>query len=279
MINFTLPCFFHNFKLNNYFIDLQRLHPEYFLARVNFNNISGNFPYNYWNGGYNNNLNSSNFTDYQSIFTYIFVPLNFNCSNIFLTEEDLDDAKMNLILELNQTGNNIITVSNFSILKFLQDKYPYYHYNLSREAHLINNFTPEIINSILEKKNFNLIELFPNVDFEFLKKIKNKEKINILIGNKKCYNCRYYTECKINEHINQYNFSNQMKMFNCPIRNDIQFNLTLNDIIEKYIPLNITHFSFDDYIMSNNMNLLNTYIDFFIKDEYKYLVEKNFYKG
>ena len=281
MIYFTLPVFFNNYKLNNYFIQLNHEHSEYFKEEVTFTALSGNFPYNYWFGGFNNNnINKAvGYDDFINCGNCCLAPLRFNCANIFLTNEDLDDVKMNLILELNQTGSNSISIANLTIYKQLKEKFPYYHYVFSREAHLINEFSAEIVNLLQEQNFFSLIEIPESLstNLNFLKEIKEKDKVELMIGNKNCFGCNYFMECKKNEHLNQYNFSEQMLISKCALRNNIKLNITLEDIKNIYYPLGFKYFAFDNYIFNSQINLLDIYTNFFIKDEYKYQVYKNFY--
>ena len=279
MIYFTLPNFYNNYQLNNYFIMLNNKNKNYFKKDITFLSVAGNFPYNYWQGGFNefNNINAS-YEEFNSFLNNSLIPIKFNCANICLTEEDLDDTKMNLILSVNQTGINSISISNLSIYNYLKEKYPYYNYIFSREANLINEFSSDVINILNEQNLFSFIEIPENLstNLEFLKEIEKKDKVELLIGNKKCFNCNYFSECKINEHMNQYNFSNRMLMTKCPIRNNIELNITLEDIKNIYYPLGFKYFSFDNYLFGVENNLLDVYINFFIKDEYKYQVYKNF---
>lgn len=276
MINFSLPNFYFNFNVNNFIIKLNQTNSEYFKEKINFQYAYGNFPYAYWNGGYNNNMaNDAFYHDFIRCPEESLVPISFNCSNIYLYENDYENTMMNLILKENENGINCIELSNIELYNFLIKKYPHYNYIFSKEADLLNPLTPEIINVLSE--TFYMIQVPNNKynDFNFLNEIKNKEKIEITINDKCSHFCQKYNLCKLHEHQAQYNFSGKNNYKNCKERKKYEDNflISLEDIKNIYLPLGFSHFSFDDVISDKQKDaLLFAYVKYFIKEEYQILV-------
>lgn len=272
MIYITLPEFYFNFNIINLFSKLPK---HYFKTDLSFSASSGNFPYCYWNGGFNNN--TSKLALYHSIhqcIDNIRTPIRFNCSNIYLTKDDLDDTMANLILKIGETGSNEIAISNLEFYEILKEKYPNYKFVFSREADLIYPMTSEIINLINEQNIFKFIEI-PEVkvkDFEFLKAIKQKNKIELPINTLCNFDCYSFKNCKYHEHKSQYDYSQTNNYINCSMRQGYdeqeKILITLEEIIEKYLPLGINHFSLAPIMNSQKDSLLIFLINYFVKEEY-----------
>ncbi len=280
MIFFTLPNFYSNTKIINLFYNIHRNFPEYFKEDLVFSFATGNFTGCYWNGGYNNNNNKAAlYEDFVKLVDLISIPIRFNCANIFLEKKDFFDTMSNTILFLNENGSNEIEISNLELYYFLKERYPNYNYIFSKEADLLCPLTENIINLICEKNFFRLIQIPENkaLDIDFLKKIKQKNKIELPIISTCNIGCLNKNNCQLSEHKNQYNYSikNNYKLCNhnkgCHKNNPL---ITIEDIKEKYLPLGINHFYFPDIISDKKDDLIVFLIDYFIKQEYK----ENIYK-
>ena len=275
MIYFTLPNFYFNFYINNFFINLSNEKEEFFKEKIIFYNTTGNFPYCYWNGGYNNNYGKGAlYNDFINCSEKNLAPLRFNCSNIFLKEEDFSNTMANLILNLNQNGSNLIEISNLNLYDFLHEKYPDYNFVFSPESDLILEQTSETINILLENKLFKIISLNENksLDINLLKKIKQKEKIELTVNSYCNINCSNYLPCRYNSHLNQYNYIKENPYKTCDNSINYQYinpYITIEDIKEKYLPLGINHFRLSETISDKNDNLFIFLVNYFIKDEFK----------
>lgn len=268
MIYFSLPEFHFNYKdLMSFF----RLPKNIMKAEVAFSMIEGNLPYTYWNGGYINN----NFGDLilydsiQSMFSaYGNYRLCFNCSNIYLQEDDFEDTYMNLLLSIGENGANCISVSNLHLYEFLKERYKNYAFKLSNDFDLILTMTPEIINALPE---FDLIQIPVHKvnDMDFLKQIKNKKNIEIPVNSLCGTSCIQFRECAYQNQQNQYNFSANNICLGCPKRPLYHKQpplITLEDIVDIYQPLGFSNFSIAPIVGDN---LLTFLIDYFVKDEFK----------
>ncbi len=286
MLYITLPEFYFNYKIINEFKSFSDTKPFLFKTPTTFSAASGNFPYCYWNGGYNNNLGPS--IGYEGIIDnlkYFHVPIRFNCANIYLKKEDFSNVFANLILSLGENGSNTISFSNMELYEFLKEKYPYYEYIFSREADLIFPLAPEVINTILEENKFKLIELpdYYSNNWKLLDNIQNPSKVELIINSHCLKNCPKKLECKYDMHQSQYDFSNFNIHHHCfekiPYHHKNNILISIDEIIENYLPKGFNHFSLAPIWNSFNNELLIFLVKYFIKEEYQtetyqFLLEK-----
>lgn len=283
MLYFILPDFIQNLEINNFFTDLNRSYPRFFKdENIFFTFSSGSFPYNCWNGGLNNNYGEGlYYNDFLTINNESFLPLCLNFSNLLLEDFDFNDVMSNTLLKLCDNGSNFIEISNLKLLKYIKEKYPEYKFIFSKNAHFLHNFTPEIINKIIEQDIFHYISLptIFNNDLEFLKSIKNKSKI-ILTLNYPCnINCKNYNKCIIAENKSQLNYSNQ-SIRSCNKKTDyskIQIP-SIDEIKRKYLTLGINHFEISNFY-DDSYDYIQFLIKYFIKEEYQLQIFNDVFIG
>ena len=123
--------------------------------------MSGNFPFNIWNGGLNNVFDKG--AVYKDFLFYFNnnkdLPIRFNFSNILADDLDFTDAMTNSILEIFNTYNCFIEISNIPFMEYIQKKYSNYNFIFSKEADWIADFSPELINTILNYNKFKITVL------------------------------------------------------------------------------------------------------------------------
>lgn len=279
MIYFTLPGFYFNFNIIN---KITNLNKKYYKFPVAFEAATGNFPYCYFNGGYNNNQGLGTlYNDFIQCGEQLNIPICFNLSNIFIEKQDFTNTQMNLILSLNETGSNMIEFSSFPLYLYLKEKYPNYIYIFSKQAFtLCPDLSAEQIDNLILKNGVDYVSLDErfSTDLYFLETIKNKEKIKIAITSE-CNNlCSQFYNCRIQQHKTQYDFSNFNQYYNCPSYTPYHERkpiLSLEKIKEKYSILGFSHFTLGETIYDEKQdNFILFFIDYFIKDEYKYKVLK-----
>ena len=276
MINFNLPDFYNNLKINTFFKNLSRLKQEYFKFPVNFYCFTGNLPYSFFSGGYNINKKYEKMNT-ECINLQLDIPICFNCSNINLNENDFYDNKLKTILDNNKNGSNFIEISNFDFLKFLKNNYgKYYNYILSSEINLLKELTSEEINILLETDNFKYISLTQkqSMDFVFLEKIKQKNKIEILINSDCDMKCKNWDKCRIEQHDAIYEFSTKNSYQSCFYQSNT--NIPIEVINEKYVPLGFNHFKLSS-VGKTEKEYFIFLLNYFIKEEYKIEVCKRYY--
>lgn len=278
MINFTLPNFYQNFTINNKMSDMTKEHSEYFKTKINFSYATGNFPYCYWNGGYNNNKGDGAFyDDFINTTNLSNIPLRFNCANICLQEQDYINQLANLILQLNENGSNIIELCDIKLLAYLKERYPNYQFCWSKEAvYLYQNeeYNVDLINLLNEKGLFHIISL-PEAwtqQLDLIKQIQKRNSIEVAINTSCNQHCPHYHQCKVHEHEAQYTFSNVNQFQECKEKveyDKIKPLITLEDIQKDYIPLGIKYYGLAETACSDRHDYINFLVNYFIKPEYQ----------
>jgi len=285
MIYFTLPNFYNNINLNSaicaYFGD--PLNHKKMIAPVKFIASSGSYPYSYHNGGINNNKGQLlRYSDYEKIISFGNFPVNtairLDLSNIYLTEKDFDDCMLNTILNTHHNGSTQIELWSIGLLEYIKSNYPNFSYIFSANADIINPINSEIINSLIDSKEFELISL-PikyNRDIEFLKQIQSRKCLELTV-NDICVKCTesQHLECKGQENECQYYYSQKSPITNCKKR--MRYNMrdtvliSLDDIKTIYLPLGITHFKLCEYLHTKNheIDFIFFFIEYFVKPEYQ----------
>lgn len=280
MIYYTLPNFYFNFNIINF---LSRIESKYYKFPVAFESATGNFPYCYFNGGYNNNMGSGAlYDDFNTIGDSLNIPLCFNLANIFIEEKDFSNVQTNLILSLNETGSNSIEFSNFKLYEYLKEKYPNYIYIFSKQAFLLcPDLTAEQIDNLIIKNGVDYISLdeIHSIDIEYLKKIKNKKNIKLSATSECSLDCNNFYNCRIQQHQKQYDFSNYNCYLNCNKCVPYQFRkqiITFEEAHNIYKPLGFTRFTLGEVIVNDIDDFILFFIEYFIKDEYKYDILRGF---
>lgn len=271
-IVFTLSNFFENLSVNNFIIYLSRTCPEVFKSEISIIAASGGFPYCYWCGDINRNYGSgAYYTDFERLYTNSAAPLRFNFANVLLDETDFLNVMGNQILKSNHNGSNLIEISNFKFLEYIKEKYPNYKFIMSKNSDFINPMTIDIINDAIECQVFELIGL-PDYyinNFEELKKIKQRNKIELTVDPICPLKCKNFYNCRITEQKSEIEYSGKSIISSCEKKNlygSSKTILTLEDIEKNYLPLGINHFCFSPYFIPIE-TLFNFYLDYFIKKD------------
>ena len=254
MIYLSLPHMHRSFNFNNFLkehVTENKQNNKIFKVPFEIEMVYGSLPFSYWNGDLNNNYNSINskfllYNDIDLFFQNSFIPVCIDCSNLLLEETDLNDIHQNVILSLGNNSGNYVEVSNLAILNYVKEKYNNYGFVLSKNADLAYPFNSEIINNFIKEDLFYLINLPDRMkqDTEELKKISNKNKIAITIGNR-CCSCdkEKISQCLLQEQENQFRYSGHT-VYNCKYINDYSA-INLLDEIDYYRNLGFSHFKLD----------------------------------
>ena len=256
MIYVSLPDFYLNYNIIN---RIKNIKEEYLKYPVTFSEVTGNFPFCYWNGGFNANYMDSFALNEElnDVINHCQIPIRFNCANIYLQPEDYDDTYANLILAIGENGSNTISISNVSLWNILQEKYPFYSFVFSREADLIYKMDANIVNTLCESGNFELVEL--PICFKKLDKIKQKDKVELLINTN---NIADYDLWRKELHKSHYNFSDGF--YFSEYNNQI---LIPEEELKEYVAQGFYHFAVDSF--SNEQDLANFLVKYFIKPEFQ----------
>lgn len=270
MLNLSLPRVYFANNINNFFKEIITNENYKIKAQINLFGVSGSFPYMYWNGKFNNNIGNGVFRNELEFLSNknINIPIHFDCTNVLLKLEDYYDTFGNIILELFQTGSNLIEISDLNFLNYINTKYPYYNFILSEYYYLQgNDYSKELLNNDKIKyikctlENQELINIIPD-----------KRKIIASI-NYKCFTCPNYSDCNISLQLAQYNYSEKDISKNCLILQNYECP-SLDDLKLIQKETGISHFAIEDNF-KNNQDYFYFLLNYLIKPEYqKDILEK-----
>lgn len=277
MFNFSLSNFYNGHIINRIFLDIASNDRKILKDTIYFNQITGTFPFNSWCGGLNSCLdgNISLYEEIAQCFNNYEKSLRLDFSNIFLEEEDFYNNYNRIMLEHGRAGSTVIEVSNLKLYEYIKEHYPTYNkFVLSSNAWSLMDLTPEMVNTILENQDFQLVSLPPAVaeDVEFLQQIKAKNKIEICVNPLCPLMCKEYNNCVLIENQAQYNYSINSVMSQCGRRFVYSKNKqtkNLEDLKSFYFPLGITHFKLATCQTTQMIDYFIFLINYFIKPEYQ----------
>lgn len=215
MINFVIPDFFYNASLINFLAEKVKYESHSIKAPINISSASGNFPFAIWNGQYNiiqgpaGNIRYFPLKYEYKMIRKIGTPIRLNCSNVCIDESMYNDAHMNVILNECYNMSNYIEISNLDLYGYIHERYPDYRFVFSHNADLIHPFDIDLINSFVSFEQLDKVQLPIRLveDFELLKQIQNKSKIELPVNSLCPATCPSYAECHIRNDEQQINYS------------------------------------------------------------------------
>lgn len=184
MINFYLPNFTYyaqpHGSINLRTIELLEEHPELFYDDIRVGAVYGVFGASHWNGGradISAQADDGVIHEIMDNFNKHGVPLRFTFTNPLITEEHLSDTYCNRVMRLCENGLNEVLVNSPILEEYLRRTYPGYKFvsSTSKCERDINK-----INDALDQYHMLVIDYRDNHDWDFLDKIKDKSKIEIL---------------------------------------------------------------------------------------------------
>ena len=274
MYYFTLCDFFYNYKVINYFITLLDQYPNYFInSDICFNAYEGSYSYFYFNGEFNNNNGPITLSQHLKNKNNINKkPIRFSMSNLYLEYNDIYNCYLNNLLKEFDKQGNYIEVSNLDFLNYIYNNFSY-NYILSKNIFFTLSPTIENINLLLGQNLdiFSLIQIPENFTFNEIQQLNYRNKIEITI-NPNCIKCENYLNCWNKEFEYQINYSNKSNFITCQ---NYKEEIKTLDSLKDFKKLGINHFIIKSNPEHNSEKYLLFLIEYFIKDEFKYNVLKN----
>ena len=181
-INFFLPglnTVFQGFYI--YFARYMQKHHEYFRENIRLSAFYGSFNNAIWQGGRSIIGMQPSPLDMEDTIHKINdsgVAVRYTYTNSLLEEKHLNDTLCNLTMELANNGQNEVLVNSPLLEKYLRKNYPDFKYILSTTR---CERSIDKINEATEKYDLVVIDYRDNRNIDFLEKIKNKDKIEILV--------------------------------------------------------------------------------------------------
>lgn len=276
MINFYLPDFYYIYPINICLINLLKNEPEKFYPNIKIAAIYGCFPNQIWNGGravIGVSADIDNIIATIRNINDLGIPIRFTYTNSLLTEEHLSNTYCNFVTECANNGMNEILVNSLLLEEYLREKFPNFKY-ISSATRCIRDVNE--LNKLIDSKKYYLVlgDYRDNFNFDFLSKIKQKDKLEILIDPWCDPNC------KIREY--HYKVLNQMQL---GIKQDEYslckwetaswqevFNaghvIKIEDLYNKYVDMGFNNFKLEGRNL-HPINIIDSYVYYLVKPEYR----------
>ena len=183
-INFYLPGLTsRNLQLSVLLKRIMDTHPEMFYDNFKIGAFYGCFRTALWNGGRLNERGQQSLTEIEETITLLKeldIPIRYTYTNGLIRKEHLQDTFCNKTMELadNNSGNGVI-VSSDILESYLRDKYPSFKYILSSTKFLRDL---DSINKATDKYDMVVLDGRDVANFDFLNKIENKQKVEIMLN-------------------------------------------------------------------------------------------------
>lgn len=274
MLYFSLPNFCEYGKVNGFLRDISKINPEYFKTKVSFFCQTGAIPYCSWSGGLNSNIGNgvyhNDLIDLQHSAT---LPLRINMSNVLLEQDDYNDTFAHVVLNIMDCGSNVIEISSIPLMELISEKYPNYRFTFSKNADLITEFTPELIDTILQIDDILTIGIPEkhSRNLEWLKALPQKTRCEITVNPKCTCDAKTCDICLLKEHQNQLDYSGQQLIENCGKKNNLySLNnvITIEEIQKVYAKMGFNRFTFASLYGYNPSDVFKFYVHYFIKPEH-----------
>lgn len=251
MIYFALSDFYNNLHLYNALEAFKRDNQDKMRFKFSISFIRGNFPFSFWNGDKNTNIDKTILT-YDDVINFMaknMIPFCIDISNLALTKEDiLYDNHLKMILTLLANQGHYIRLSNPEFIDLIKTNYTGYFYILSEYTSPYINYNDLGFTYIEQPFQLNVLQN------------QNSDKRIIVTLRHPCAHCSYeqYLQCINKEQEYQINFSDKSILSNC---NRLDYSTDINLEFDLQRKLGYNHF----YIEETDRDFI---VEFFIKPEY-----------
>lgn len=254
-VNFYLPGLDMDFvNFYTYFARYSVQHKDWFMDNSRIASFYGTFKNTVWAGGRLSLGMMVSPIDMERTIHKINdagIAARYTFTNNMMEERHLNDTLCNLAMEIADNGKNEVLVNSPVLEKYLREQYPNFKFIQSITAcqHSI-----EKINEATEKYDLVVIDFHDNRNMDFLEKIKNKNKIEILVDglcpnscnrSKEHYsnisrinclqgNANHEYSCLINKE--------SSKNFYKGLRQRKENNLTFEEVYKDYFDMGFRHF-------------------------------------
>lgn len=184
-IHFYLPGFYYHFDLNMELLNLMKEHPEFFYDNIEIGAVYDTFPYSIWSGGRFEPSKTSGMVQLAEMkyiidsYNVLGIPIRYVYTNSCLEEKHLFDTYCNLTMEVANNGYNEVLVNSPILETYIRETYPNYKIIKSTTAceRDVDKF-----NESLERYHMCVMDFRDNKNPEFIDKLKNRNKIEILLN-------------------------------------------------------------------------------------------------
>ena len=284
-IKYHIPDFLRHFHLNILLADYMKKYPERFYDNITIGSVYGTFPTSLWNGGryFEGNVDRRVISEVLKQFNQRGIPCRFTFTNPLLTEEHLSDPFCNYVMKTANNGLNEVIVASDLLENYIRKTYPRYKIT-SSTCKQIEDYE-KLCTELDKPYSLVVLDYNWNNNFEFLEKMPQKDKIEILINACCMPNCprrgEHYRTIGEN-HLKYAEFKKKFPngQFKCPeFKCDQQIlhlyqttgystHVKPADIYEKYVPMGFENFKIEGR-STPDINVLENYIYYMAKPEWK----------
>lgn len=281
-VNFFLPGLNKEFMgFNVYLAQYMQRHLGRFMANIRPAAFYGSFNNAIWQGG-RSMLGMQPYplemeTAIQRI-NDAGVAVRYTYTNSLIEEKHLNDTYCNLTMELANNGMNEVLVNSPVLEEYLRKQYPHFKYILSTTACERNI---DRINEATKKYDLVVLDFRDNRNMEFLEKIQDKNKIEILVDDYCPSFCRFRKKhYEIVSRVNLYqgnpneggcletNRPKNIRGFYQNLETYADTNLTFDDVYGKYRDMGFRNFKLigrDD----RSMFTFESYMYYLVRPEWR----------
>ena len=273
MIYYYIPDFFWHYHVNIRLLELIQEYPFMFYDDFKIGAVFGNFPNCIWNGGgitFGRHVTLEEQKSISDSFNAFGVPLRLTMTNLLVEDTDCQDRYANYIMENLNNGFNQVLVASPILEKQIREKYPEYPIvkSILSSEHQFYDDSDNYYMSVMRKHK--------NNDIEFLKSIKNKDKIELLINETCEETCpRAYTHYLDFAQQQLYQDGKHDLNLDCSYNRDFHYlkakksylTISREQIKEIYEPMGFKHFKISG--RGTHGGIVIDYANYMVKPEYK----------
>ncbi len=272
MIYYYIPDFVRHLNVNMKLLELMKIYPNMFYNDFKIGAVFGNFPNCTWNGGtvlVFHQFLENNQKYIKDIFNSQGIPLRLTMTNPMLEETDCYDRFANSVMKNFHDGFNQVLVSSPILEDYIREKYP--KYPIVRSV-LASHDTPY---DDSDKYFMSVLSKFKNPDIEFLKSIKNKDKIELLVNETCEETCPHFKQHYLEFAKEQLYIQDDLRSVDCLYNRDFNFKkffnsplcITREKIKEIYEPMGFKHFKISG--RGSHGSIVLFYAHYMVKPEYQ----------
>lgn len=212
MIKYTLPDFTHGLRRNLFFIRLQQSHPHYFIDNLCIDSVYGCVPDCILNGGrafIREKYSPKEIEETFNLLAEAGVKIRLTLTNMLAKKEHLDDPYVATMLDIAQKFNTEAIVYSDELADALKKRYGFKCVlSTTRGIENIADF-----NEAAKQYDYVVLSYNLNKDYEFIDRIDNRAKVEIMVNEFCQYQCPHREEHYLHNSEDQMNGS--MRPFQC----------------------------------------------------------------
>ena len=273
-IRFYLPDFYYKYQLNTELAIMMRDHPEFFMDGISIGAIYGSFPGAIWNGGrlMSGGADQANIVNTIAGINNLGIPIRFTFTNCLLEKHHVYDTYCNLIMGAADNGMNEVLVNSPILEEYLRAKYPNFKYLMSTTR---CERDVRRINEACKKYHLVVPDFRDNKDLDFLSRLEDKDKIELLVNAYCNPDCPWRSEHYQALSSDQLWFRNSATFVGCdamsrPFHEALNLATTIkaDELYGAYADMGFTNFKIEGRTL-HTFEIIESYVHYLVKPEHK----------